>query len=111
MQNALVPFDNQKLFDDRGHLTGAGLNATLSSGGLPSDTTINLVTGNVAGPLGTGAILVILACGLYLLCRGHLQLSTLLPYLVVCVAVPWLMPALNDLPAFSFPWEFVRQRV
>ena len=91
--------------------TGAGLNATLSSGGLPSDTTINLVTGNVAGPLGTGAILVILACGLYLLCRGHLQLSTLLPYLVVCVAVPWLMPALNDLPAFSFPWEFVRQRV
>lgn len=27
MQNALVPFDNQNLFDDRGHLTGAGLNA------------------------------------------------------------------------------------
>lgn len=27
MQNTLVPFDNQNLFDDRGHLTGAGLNA------------------------------------------------------------------------------------
>lgn len=27
MQNALVPFDNQNLFDERGHLTGAGLNA------------------------------------------------------------------------------------
>ena len=27
MQNALVPFDNQNPFDDRGHLTGAGLNA------------------------------------------------------------------------------------
>lgn len=27
MQNALVPFDNQNLFDNRGHLTGAGLNA------------------------------------------------------------------------------------
>ncbi|HJD22123.1 MAG TPA: hypothetical protein H9915_09955 [Candidatus Gemmiger faecigallinarum] len=27
MQNALVPFDNQNLFDDGGHLTGAGMNA------------------------------------------------------------------------------------
>ena len=33
MQNALVPFDNQNLFDDRGHLTGAGLNA-MESGSL-----------------------------------------------------------------------------
>lgn len=90
---------------------GAGMNTTLSSGGLPSDTTMNLLTGSVAGPLGTGAILVILACGLFLLCRGHLQLSTLLPYLIVCIAVPWLLPQLNDLPVLSFPWEYVRQRV
>lgn len=89
----------------------AGMNTTLSSGGLPSDTTMNLLTGSVAGPLGTGAILVILACGLFLLCRGHLQLSTLLPYLIVCIAVPWLLPQLNDLPVLSFPWEYVRQRV
>mgnify|MGYP005785410315 CR=1 FL=1 len=72
---------------------------------------MNLLTGSVAGPLGTGAILVILACGLFLLCRGHLQLSTLLPYLIVCIAVPWLLPQLNDLPVLSFPWEYVRQRV
>lgn len=89
----------------------AGMNTTLSSGGLPSDTTMNLLTGSVAGSLGTGAILVILACGLFLLCRGHLQLSTLLPYLIVCIAVPWLLPQLNDLPVLSFPWEYVRQRV
>ena len=72
---------------------------------------MNLFTGAVAGPLGTGAILVILACALFLLVRGHLQLSTLLPYLIVCIAVPWLLPQLNDLPAFSLPWEYVRQRV
>ena len=88
-----------------------GMNTTLSGGGLPSATTMNLLTGNVVGPLGTGAFLVIGACGLFLLCRGHLKLSTLLPYLFVCVAVPWLLPNLNDLPTFSFPWEFVRQRV
>lgn len=89
----------------------AGMNAALSGGGLPSDTTMNLFTGSVAGPLGTGAILVILACGLFLLVRGHLQLSTLLPYLAVCILIPWLFPQLNDLPSFSLPWEFVRQRI
>ena len=33
MQNALVPFDNQNLFDDGGHLTGSGLDA-MGSGRL-----------------------------------------------------------------------------
>ena len=27
MQNSLVPFDNEKLFDRNGHLTGSGLDA------------------------------------------------------------------------------------
>ena len=78
---------------------------------LPSDSTINLLTGNVSGPLGCCAILVIAACGLYLLVRGHLQLSTFVPYLVVCVLVPWLLPNLNELPALSAPWEYIRQRI
>ena len=99
------------LWDVPDEALSAGMNAALSGGGLPSDTTMNLFTGAVAGPLGTGAILVILACALFLLVRGHLQLSTLLPYLIVCIAVPWLLPQLNDLPAFSLPWEYVRQRV
>ena len=68
-------------------------------------------TGNVAGPLGCCAILVIVACGLYLLVRGHMQLSTFVPYLAVCVLVPWLLPNLNELPALSAPWEYVRQRI
>ena len=89
----------------------AGMNATLRGGGLPTATTLNLVIGNVAGPLGTGCVLVVVACGLYLLCRGHLKLSMFLPYLVVCVLVPWLLPNLNELPGFSLPWEFVRQRI
>ena len=106
-----VPGTELPLWHVSADTLSAGMNTTLSSGGLPSDTTMNLLTGSVAGPLGTGAILVILACGLFLLCRGHLQLSTLLPYLIVCIAVPWLLPQLNDLPVLSFPWEYVRQRV
>ena len=83
------------LWDVPDEALSAGMNAALSGGGLPSDTTMNLFTGAVAGPLGTGAILVILACALFLLVRGHLQLSTLLPYLIVCIAVPWLLPQLT----------------
>lgn len=106
-----TPGTQLPLLNDPSTTLTAGMNATLSSGGLPSDTTMNLLTGSVAGPLGTGAILVILACGLFLLCRGHLQLSTLLPYLAVCIAVPWLFPQLNDLPFVSLPWDYVRQRI
>ena len=99
------------LWDASAAPLSAGMNATLSSGGLPTATTLNLVIGNVAGPMGASCILVVLACGLFLLCRGHLKLSVFLPYLAVCVLVPWLLPNLNDLPAYSLPWEFVRQRM
>lgn len=99
------------LFSSTGVVLTQGSNTTLSAGGLPSDSTINLLTGNVAGPLGCCAILVIVACGLYLLVRGHMQLSTFVPYLAVCVLVPWLLPNLNELPALSAPWEYVRQRI
>ena len=88
-----------------------GFVVEMGCGGLPTASTLNLATGNVAGPSGTCAILVIAACGLYLLVRGHLKLSTFLPYLIVCVAIPWLLPNLNELPSFSFPWEYVQQRI
>lgn len=89
----------------------AGMNTTLKDGGLPTASTMNLLIGNVAGPLGTGAVLVILACGLYLYCKGHLRRSTVISFLVVCALIPWLYPHLNELPAFTWPWEYVRQRV
>lgn len=89
----------------------AGMNSTIKDGGLPTASTINLLIGNVAGPMGASAVLVILGCGLYLLCRGHLKLTTFLPFLAVCVAIPWLAPQLNELPAFSLPWQYIRQKI
>lgn len=89
----------------------SGMNATLRAGGLPTATTTNLLVGNVEGPLGASAVLVVLACGLFLLCRGHVKLSTFLPFMVVCVGIPWLFPQLNELPVFSLPWQYVRQRI
>ena len=88
-----------------------GMNATLRDGGLPSASTMNLLTGNVPGGLGTSAILVIVACGLFLLVRGHVKTTVLVPFLIFCTGLPWLLPQLNELPVFSWPWEFIRQRI
>ena len=87
------------------------MNATLRNGGLPSDSTMNLLTGNVSGGLGITAALVVMACGLFLLVRGHVKLSVLVPFLLFCIGLPWLLPQLSELPMFSWPWEFVRQRI
>lgn len=99
------------LWDTSGVAVSAGMNATLSDGGLPTASTLNLLTGNVAGPMGTSAALVIAACGLFLLCRGRLHVSTVLPYAAVYILGAWLLPNLNELPMFSLPWQFVRQRI
>ncbi len=88
-----------------------GMNVTLFAGGLPTATTTNLLIGNVEGPLGTSAAIVVAACGVYMLLRGHLRLSTFLPYLIVCTGLPWLFPHLNELPRFSLPWTYINQRL
>ncbi|MDD4850346.1 MAG: RnfABCDGE type electron transport complex subunit D [Gemmiger sp.] len=87
------------------------MNVAIKSGGLPTASTLNLITGNVAGPLGAVASLVLCTCGLFLLVRGHLHLSTVLPFLLLCGLLPWLYPQLNELPLFSLPWTYVRQRI
>ena len=92
-------------------VTTAGMNPTLRDGGLPTASTVNLLIGSVSGPMGTVGALVIVACGLYLLARGRLRLSTLIPMLTVMVLLPWLLPRLGELPVFSLPWEYVRQRL
>ena len=59
----------------------------------------------------TSAALVVMACGLFLLVRGRIKLSVVLPFFIFVIGLPWLFPQLNELPAFSLPWEFIRQRV
>ena len=88
-----------------------GINIALKSGGLPTATTLNLIIGNVVGPIGAAATIVIVACGLFLLVRGRVHLSTVVPFVLICLIIPWLLPRLNELPAFSWPWTYVRQRI
>lgn len=106
-----MPGSRLSLFGTASVALEEGMNATLRDGGLPSASTMNLLVGNVSGGLGATAALVVVACGLFLLVRGHIKLSVLLPFLVFCIGLPWLLPQLNELPTFSWPWEFVRQRI
>lgn len=106
-----MPGSRLSLFGTTSVALEEGMNATLRDGGLPSASTMNLLVGNVSGGLGATAALVVVACGLFLLVRGHIKLSVLLPFLVFCIGLPWLLPQLNELPTFSWPWEFVRQRI
>ena len=43
--------------------------------------------------------------------RGRIKLSVVLPFFIFVIGLPWLFPQLNELPAFSLPWEFIRQRI
>ena len=87
------------------------MNATLRDGGLPSASTMNLLTGNVSAAVGTSAALVLMACGLFLLVRGRISPLVVIPFFVFVIGLPWLFPNLNELPTFSLPWEYIRQRV
>ncbi len=99
------------LWNTDGVALSESMGATLTGGGLPTGSTLNLLIGNVAGPMGAVCTLVIAACGVYLLARGQLHLSTVLPFLLLVVLVPWLFPRLNELPSFSLPWTYIRQRL
>ena len=106
-----VPGTQLPLFGEVNTTVVAGMNATLRTGGLPSASTMNLLTGNVSAAVGTSAALVVMACGLFLLVRGRIKLSVVLPFFIFVIGLPWLFPQLNELPAFSLPWEFIRQRI
>ena len=60
--------------------------------------------------MGTSAALVVMACGLFLLVRGHIKLSVVIPFFIFVIGLPWFFPNLNELPTFSLPWEYIRQR-
>ena len=105
-----VPGTQLPLFGEVNTTLVEGMNATLRDGGLPSASTMNLLTGNVSAAVGTSAALVLMACGLFLLVRGRISPLVVIPFFVFVIGLPWLFPNLNELPTFSLPWEYIRQR-
>ena len=95
-----VPGTQLPLFGEVNTTLVEGMNATLRDGGLPSASTMNLLTGNVSAAVGTSAALVLMACGLFLLVRGRVSPLVVIPFFVFVIGLPWLFPNLNELPTF-----------
>ena len=75
---------------------------TLRSGGILNLSPISLVLGEYAAPMGTGAALVILACGLFLWYQKDTRLSAAVSFLVTSALIAFLFPRQVGLLDTSF---------
>ena len=88
----------------------SGASHTLAAGGLPNISIFNLLLGNYAGPLGTTAVLVVLACATFLWMRKRLTLAVPVGFLVACAGIAYFFPRLGGI-GLAWPWQFVRYRL
>mgnify|MGYP003071072598 FL=1 len=61
--------------------------------------------------MGVTALLVIMACALFLANRRSLHLSVMFSFLGMCALVAFVAPRLGEIPAFSMPWTYVADRL
>lgn len=73
-------------------ITETSLAAQLRVGATPASSRIQLLIGDFAGPIGATAVLVLLACGAYLLFRRSASGCLVLPYLITLCVIAWLFP-------------------
>ena len=71
-------------------LTDTGF--TLRSGGSLNISAISLVLGEYAAPMGTGAALILLACGLFLWLQKDVRLGASVSFVVTCALIAFLFP-------------------
>ncbi|MCI2046332.1 MAG: RnfABCDGE type electron transport complex subunit D [Faecalibacterium sp.] len=86
------PFTMVPLWDTSSVAVQNGIPATLKNGGVPGVDQMDQLLGNYAGPIGTTAILVIVACALFLLVRHDINLYAPLSFLAVIAAIAFIFP-------------------
>lgn len=75
--------------------------AQLMKGGQTLYSNVMLLLGDYPGPIGATAVIVLLACGLYLLSRRSESLLITLPYLMTCALMAVIFPRTTGGPAVS----------
>ena len=65
---------------------------TLRSGGSLNISAISLGLGEYAAPMGTGAALILLACGLFLWLQKDVRLGASVSFVVTCALIAFLFP-------------------
>ncbi|MBR6702271.1 MAG: RnfABCDGE type electron transport complex subunit D, partial [Clostridia bacterium] len=82
----------------RPFMSGVSLGSTLMHGGsmrLNSANVLDMITGNICGPMGTGCIIVFAACIVFLLFRRKEALLATAGFLGACILFALLLPRSN----------------
>ena len=87
-----APYANIPLWDASGVATSSTISDTLRSGGLINISALSLVLGEHAAPMGTGAAIVLVACGLFLWMQKDVRLSASLSFLITAGLIVFFFP-------------------
>ncbi len=87
----------------------SGPAATLRAGALPTTSTMDLLLGNYAGPIGASCILIIAACAVYLFIKKRMSLVAPLTFLGVCVLITFLFPRYELISWSTFPYDILQR--
>ena len=86
------PYTNIPLWDASMVPVSSAIEDTLRSGGMLNIGSLALGVGVYAAPMGTGAALVILACGLFLWTQKDAHMSASISFLVTCAVIAFFFP-------------------
>ena len=86
------PMQSLPVFNLEGVYLTESASYLLKMGGLPNISTQNLLLGNYAGPMGTTFIVVIAACALFLIVRGHKIAYSAVGFLAMSALVAFVFP-------------------
>lgn len=86
------PYTNIPLWDASGVPVSDTIAQTLRSGGMLNISALSLGLGEYAAPMGTGAALVILACGIFLWSQKDARLSASISFLVTSALIVFFFP-------------------
>ena len=87
-----TPYTSIPLWDASGVATASTISDTLRSGGILNLNSLAIALGEFAAPMGTGAALVILACGLFLWTQKDAHMSASVSFLLTCALIAFLFP-------------------
>ena len=86
------PYTNIPLWDTSMVPVSSAIEDTLRSGGILNIGSLSLGLGEYAAPMGTGAALILLACGLFLWLQKDVRLGASVSFVVTCALIAFLFP-------------------
>ena len=98
------PYTNIPLWDATDVPVSSTISDTLRSGGILNLNSLAIALGEFAAPMGTGAALVILACGLVLWTQKDVHIGASASFLITCGLIAFFFPrqvGLADSTLFS----------